>query len=492
MKFKKALLFLLIPTLLASAAVLFISLLISWLMNKTALDINQGILVGWIPFFLGISIYFLVIHHRLKLFFNKRYENNYVFALFAIVFITFPAVAFQIAYENLKMSQQEIHDLSEIDFSAKNTVWKYTGPIPQATMTYLGDFSEYTSGKNPKVDFLSYAVVNFEKEDLWVLFSESEMIDTDESDSEKGRVFNKVHDDCMTEVNNTLNLSPGTRYLIPLEQSEDLEYAHKTLEDVDYSGPAPKKIFKLESSFQPGFKTEHQWLVGIAVSLNIIYFFIFCLFRRNVSSYELHQTGMLDISFLAEASTHIRKTPVTALLLTLILIFFFVEIAHDPNIFTVKEEPYVFRWAVSNAVWKTGEWYRLFSYPFVNIHLLLRIIDVMAFAVVAYSIEKNTSSAGFALFSFCILITGGLSAAYFSPSLNCGLTVFTFGYSAYYLFTGFQRRIGFSSWKFIGISFLVFALIIGALSGYLEYQKLIAATLTGFAFGPVLKYRSVG
>ncbi|WP_300664250.1 rhomboid family intramembrane serine protease [Fluviicola sp.] len=491
MNFKKALLFLLIPAFLSSGLALLISFLINWLLNKTDMEINQGILIGWIPFFLGCGVYFLIIHHRLKLFLSKRYDNNYLFSLLAIVFMTFPAVSFQIAYENMKMDQREIHDLSEIDFSAKNTVWKYTGPIPQATMTYLGDFQEYTSGKNPKVDFLSYALVNFEEEELWLLFSDSEMIDNEESDSEKGAIFNKVHENCMTEVNNTLNLWPGTRYLIPLEQSEDLEYAHKTLKDTDYKGSVPKRIFKLEASFQPGFKTEHQWLLGIAISLNVVYFLIFCLFRRNVSSYELSQTGVFDISGLDLLFQHVRKTPVTALLLTLTLVFFFVEIAHDPNIFTVKEEPSVFQWAISNTVWQTGEWYRLFTYPFVNIHLLLRLIDVMAFAVVAYSIEKNTSSAGFALLSFCILITGGLSAAFFSSSFNCGLTVFTCGYSAYYLFTGFQPRIGFSSWKFIGISFLVFGLIIVSLSGFFEYPKLIAATLTGFAFGPFLKYREV-
>lgn len=489
MNFKKALLFLLIPAFLSSGLVLLISFLVNWLLNKTDLEINQGILIGWIPFFLGCGIYFIVIHHRLKLFFNKRHENSYVFSIFAIVFMTFPAVAFQISYGNLKMSQQEIHDLSQIDFSAKNTVWKYTGPIPEATMTYLGDFSEYTSGKNPKVDFLSYALVNFEKENLWILFSESEMVDTEESDSEKGRVFDKVHEDCMNEVNNTLNLWSGTRYLIPLEQSEDLEYAHKTLKELDYKGSAPKRIFKLESSFQPGFNTEHQWLLGVAVALNSLYFFVFCLFRRNVSSYELSQTGIFDISGLEWLFQQVRKTPVTTLLLTLILIFFFVEIAHDPNIFTVKEEPYVFRWAVSNTVWKTGEWYRLFTYPFVNTHLILRLIDVMIFAVIAHGIEKKTSSSGFALLSFCILVTGGLSAAFFSPLPNCGLTVFTFGYSAYYLFTGFQPRIGFSSWKFIGISFLVFGLIIGSLSDFMEYQKLLAGTLTGFVFGPFLKYK---
>lgn len=489
MKFKKALLFLFVPAFLSSGLVLLISFLANWLVNKTGLEINEGILSGWIPFLLGCGVYFLLIHHRLKLFFSKRYDSNYLFSLLAIVFMVFPAVSFQIAYENLKMDQRAIHDLSEIDFSAKNTVWKYTGPIPQATMTYLGDFYEYTSGKNPKVDFLTYAMVNFEKENLWLLFSESEMIDTDESDAKKGGVFDKVHEACMTEVNNTLNLSPGTRYLIPLKQSEDLEYAHKTLKDTGYEGPAPKKIFKLESSFQPGFKTEHQWLFGIAISLNVLYFFIFCLFRRNVDSYKFHQTGILDLSLLTETLAYIRKAPVTTLLLVLTLVFLFVEIAHDPNIFTVKEDPYSFRWAVSNTVWENGEWYRLFTYPFVNIHLLLRLIDVMAFAVIAYSIEKNMSSLGFALLSFCILIAGGFSAAFFSSFSNCGLTVFSFGYSAYYLFTGFQARIGFSSWKFMGISFLVFGLIVGSLGGFLEYQKLIAASLTGFAFGPFLPFK---
>lgn len=489
MNFKKALLFLLVPAFLSSGLVLLISFFISWILNKTDLGVNQGILVGWIPALIGCAAYFLIIHHRLKLFFNKRYENNYGFSILAIIFISLPAFAFQIAYENLKMKQQEIHQLSEINCSAKNTVWKYTGPIPQATMIYLGDFQEYTSGKNPKVDFLTYALVNFEKENLWVLFSESEMIDTDESDSEKGRVFDKVHQDCMNEVNNTLNLWPGTRYLIPLEQSEDLEYAHKTLRDLDYKGKLPERIFKLESSFQEGIKTAHQWFLGISASLNLLYFFIFCLFKGNVSSYEFNQTGSFDLSNFVSILQHIRKAPVTAFLLGMTLLFLFIEIAHDPNIFTVKEEPYIFHWAISNDIWETGEWYRLFTYPFVNIHLLLRLIDVMAFAVIAYSIEKNMSSLGFALLSFCILITGGLGAAFFSSFSNCGLTVFSFGYSAYYLFTGFQARIGFSSWKFMGISFLVFGLIIGSLGGFLEYQKLIAATLTGFAFGPFLPFK---
>lgn len=489
MNFKKALLFLLIPAFLSSGLLVLISFFISWILNKTGFEVNQGILIGWIPLILGCGIYFLIVHHRLRLFFNKRYENNYLFSLLAIVFLSLPAVAFQIAYENLKMKQQEIHQLSEINFSAKNTVWKYTGPIPQATMTYLGDFQEYTSGKNPSVDYLSYALVNFEKEGLWILFSKSEMIDTDESDSEKGRVFNKARTGCMTEVNNTLNSFPGTRYLVPIEQSEDLEYAHKTLRDLDYKGKIPERIFTLESTFREGIKTRDQWFLGISASLNLLYFFIFCLFKGNVSSYEFNQTGSFDLSNFVSVLQYIRKAPVTAFLLGMTLLFLFIEIAHDPNIFTIKEEPYVFHWAISNDIWKTGEWYRLFTYPFVNIHLLLRFIDVMAFALIAYSIEKNTSSAGFALLSFCILITGGLGAAFFSSSLNCGLIVFTFGYSAYYLFTGFQRRIGFSSLKFIGISLLVFGLIVGSLGGFLEYPKLIAATLTGFMFGPLLRFR---
>lgn len=489
MNFKKALLFLFVPAFLSSGLILLISFFISWILNKTDIGVNEGILVGWIPVLLGCATYFLIVHHRLRLFFNKRYENNYLFSLLAIIFISLPAFAFQIAYENLKMKQQEIHQLSEINFSSKNTVWKYTGPIPQATMTYLGDFQEYTSGKNPKVDFLTYALVNFEKENLWILFSQSEMIDTDESDAKKGGVFDKVHQDCMDEVNNTLNFWPGTRYLIPLGQSEDLEYAYKTLRDLDYKGKLPERIFKLEPSFQEGIKTAHQWFLGISASLNLLYFFIFCLFKGNVSSYEFNQTGSFDLSSFVSVLQYIRKAPVTALLLGMTIFFLFIEIAHDPNIFTVKEEPYVFRWAVSNNVWKTGEWYRLFTYPFVNIQLMLRLIDVMVFALIAYNIEKNTSSTGFGLLSFCILITGGLSATFFSSSPNCGLIVFTFGYSAYYLFTGFQRRIGFSSWKFIGISLLIFGLVVGSLGGFLEYPKLIAATLTGFAFGPLLKYR---
>lgn len=489
MYLKNALLFLLVPGFLSSGSVLLISFLCTWLLNVANVEVNEGITTGWIPALLGIAAYFLLVHHRLKLFLNKWSENNYVFILLAIVFMVFPAVVFQVAYKNLKMTQTEIQDLREINPVAKNTVWKFTGSLPQATMLYLGDFQEYTSGKHPKVDFLCYGLVHFEQENLWILFSESEMIDTDESEAEKGIVFDKVHQECVSEVNSILNSKAGNKYLVPLGQSEDLEYAYKTLHDVNYKGKVPERIFTLESTFQKGIKKVHLWFLIISVFLNLLYFFIICLSKGNLNVHAYNQTGTIDLSVFIQLFQYIREAPVTAILLGLTLLFLFIELAHDPNIFTVKEDPYVFRWAVSNDVLKTGEWYRLFTYPFVNIYLLLRIMDVSIFAMIGYSIEKHTSSPGFGLLSLSIVLAGGLAAIFLDSSVNCGLTVFSFGYSAYYLFTGFQRQIGFSSWKFMGIAFLVFALLIGSLSEFLEYPKLIAATLTGFVFGPFLRYK---
>jgi hypothetical protein len=492
MTFKKACRFLLLPSFLTALTVLLISWLIRWATDSLNLEINSGILTGWIPFLLGLSGYFLVIHHRLRLFFSKRYDNNYLFSLLAIVLISMPGVTFQIAYGNMKMQLREVKSLSEINPDAKNTVWKYSGQLHPGTMLYLGDYREYTSGKHPQIDFLCYGLVHFEQESLWILFSESEMIDNDESGSEQNRVFNKVHNACVAEVNKTLSGNTAKPiFLVPLEQSADLEYAYKTLSIYEHEGPEPKKIFEFETDFHTGLTIKHQWFLIIACSLNLLYFFIFCLFCGRVSSYEFHQTGtgILDLSPLIEIRMYILEAPVTAFLLFITLLFLFIEIAHDPNIFTVKEEPYILRWTISKSVWNTGEWYRLFTYPFVNIHLLLRIFDILIFAMCAFSIEKNTSSIGFGLLSFCVLIAGGLGAVLSDSPMNCGLTVFTLGYSSYYLFTGFQRKIGFSTWKFIGITLLVFGLFLGSITDFLEYPKLIAATLTGFAFGPFLKYR---
>jgi len=489
MSIKRAFLFLLIPAFITTVLIALVSLILTWLLDICGARLNNAILTGWIPFFLAILGYLLVIHHRLKLFFSHKYDRNELFSLLAIVFMTLPAVGLQIGYNNYKFEVRHIKDLSEIDPTEKNVIWKYSDSIPAYTMTYLGDFQEYTSGKHPKTDYLSYAVVHFKKEDQWILISESEMVDNDKSDTEKSRVFNKVRLDCVNRVDSLIIGSQKTHYFVPLGISEDLDYAHKTLKDLAYKGKMPKQIFMLEDEHQSGLSTFSSYFILISIGLNVFFFFVFSLFAKKVNSFEVRMAETFDISFLALIVTSIQKAPVTSLLLGITLVFFLMEISNDPNIFTVKEIPYSLRWSVSNEIWKTHEWYRLLTYPFSNFGLLLRIFDVVLFTVCAYSIEKSVSSSGFLLLSFSAQIAGGLAASFFDASFNNGLTVFTIAYAAYYLFTGFQRSVGFSSWKYIGITLLVFGLFLGSVTEYLEYQKLISASIIGFVFGPLLKYK---
>lgn len=489
MSVKRAFLFLLIPAFITTVLIAFTSLLLTWLLETFGAHLNTAILIGWIPFLLSILGYFLAVHPRLKLFFSRKYDRNELFSLLAIGLMTLPAVGAQIGYNNYKFEVRQIKNLNEIDNKEENVIWQYSDSLPTYTMTYIGDFHEYTSGKRPKTDYLCYAVVHFENEDKWVLLSESEMIDNDESSAKHNGIINQVHSNCMNKLDSLINGSQKTHYFVPLETSEDLDYAHKTLEGQSYSGPFPKRIFTLEDEHESGLSTVSSYFLLISAGLNVLFFFIFSLFAKKVNSFEARMTETFDLSSFVFIANYIKKVPVTSLLLGITILFFFMEISNDPNIFTVKEVPYSLRWSISNEIWKTHEWYRIFTYPFSNFHLLLRVMDVLVFAVCAYSIEKNVSTFGFLLLSLSAQITGGLTASFFDTTFNNGLTVFTIAYASYYLFTGFQRSIGFSSWKFIGITLLFFGLFLGSITEFLEYPKLIAATLTGFVFGPILKYR---
>lgn len=488
MTFRKACQFLLFPSLFTAIAVLLISWFFRWFTEALSIGLNEGILMGWIPVLLGTAGYFFVIHHRLRLFFSKKHDKNYLFSLLAIVYISFPGVSFQIAYENFKLKLEETSDFAKINPAQKTVVWKYTGTAPAERHIYICDFQEYTSGKHPSTYFITYALVHFKKENQWVLVSDSENCYNEKNDSEKQDLETKVHYRCLYRAEKIF-LEGKNVYLFPVPESNDLEYARKTLQAVAYNLPFPKHFSKAEPSFQSGLKTEHMWLLLVAFGLNLVYFLVFCFFSKKVSSFEAARSGIFDIHGLELVFGYLQKAPVTSFIVLITGIFLLIEILHDPNILSLKQEPYMLRWTISNAVPENGEWYRILTYPFINYPLLFRIFDVLLFALCGYYVEQHTSSVRFILLSICAQIAGGLAAAYFSSQINCGLTVFTFAYAGYYLFAGFNRKIGFSTMRYVGITFLVFILLIGTVSEYLEYPKLIAATLVGFGFGPILQFK---
>lgn len=490
MTFRKACRFLLLPSLSTAIAVLVVSWLFRVLTEALSIELNQGILLGWIPVLLGTLGYFLVIHHRLRLFFSKIHDKNYLFSLLAIAFLAFPGVSFQIAYENFKLKVEETDDLTKINPAKKTIVWKYTGISPKESQIYISNFQEYTSGKHPSTDFMTYALVHLKKENRWIVVSESERIDNDESGAKQYDLETKVYNRCLYRAEQ-LFFDPHheTEYLIPLVESEDLAYARQTLTDVGYERPFPKHFFELKTSFESGLKQEHAWLLIIAFGLNLVYFLVFCLLSKKVSLSQAESVGIFDLYGIQLMLDYLKKIPVTSSILLITSVFLLVEISHDPNILVIKQEPYMLRWTISNAVAETGEWYRLLTYPFTNYQLIFRVFDILFFALCAYYVEQRASAGGMIVLSICAQVAGGVAAIYFSSHINCGLSIFTFAYAGSYLFAGFQKRIGFSNWRYIGISLLVFILVIGTGSGFLDSPKLIAATLVGFAFGPILKFK---
>lgn len=458
--------------------------------DALSIELNQGILLGWIPVLLATLGYFLLIHHRLRLFFSKIHDKNYLFSLLAIAFLAFPGVSFQIAYENFKLKVEETDDLTKINPAKKTIVWKYTGISPKESQIYISNFQEYKSGKNPSTNLMTYALVHLKKENRWILVSESKNIDNDESGAKQYELENKVYYRCLYRAEQLFfNQNHKTEYLIPIAESEDLAYARQTLKAVGYELPFPKHFFQLETSFESGLKHEHAWLLVIAFGLNLVYFLVFCGLSKKVDSFQAENVGIFDFYGIQLILDYLKKIPVTSSILLVTGIFLLVEISHDPNILVVKQEPYMFRWTISNAVPENGEWYRLLTYPFTNYQLISRIFDMLFFALCGYYVEQRASAGGMIILTICAQIAGGVAAVYFSSNVNCGLSVFTFAYAGCCLFAGFQKRIGFSNWRYIGISFLVFILVIGAGSGFLEYPKLIAATLVGFGFGPILRFK---
>lgn len=485
MLLKNVLRFLLLPALLTTLLIAGLSLLIRILLDSLGVEVHEAVLLGWVPLAIGAASYFIFLNHRLLIFFKEAHKGVFGLLVLAFALLLLPNIAVQLAYEDTLLKLSNAATLDEVKPVQKNTVWYLKNDFPQYKMTYLGDYQEYTSGKHPRVEYLSFGLVHFEKENIWLLCEKDESIEQSASENEKIRLYYRIRSECEKQIealNNT-----GQKFLLPIPEGSELQYAKKVLNDLNYKGPVPQRIYTLRNSFKTGITDYHFWFLLISFGLNFMFFFLFSVFVRKSIRYANVEMGIINLSAVTAVSAYIVQAPVTFLVLTITVIFFIVEIFHEPNILSVKAEPYLLKWTASNDIPKTHEWYRIATYPFTNFMLYNKFIDPLIFAICASEMEKKMTPFRFLFLLLAAQLAGGFAAAWFGPAINCGLTVFTIAIASYYCFSGFQRHIGFSSWKFIGITLLVFVLILGSVTEFLEYPKLIAAALVGLALGPFLK-----
>lgn len=491
-------LFLVKPFLIAVGLVVFISISSRWFFEY-ALEIEgiaENIWLFWIPCFLTLLFWILLLRRRINLLNipNWNGNGNFLWHTTILLSLALTGIFGQFYQKRINLSEVSIHHAREIEPTNWNACYDFPMIQLDKELATGDQFAKAVGRHNSELEYSAYILAPFGTSEnghvvFWAGKVYKKRIRNRTSDSHKEYVWDTHYSNSFQRFHSLEK--KYDEFLYPVSRGEDFENYMDAIHRIDWPDGTEHRVFEF---YDGNLSSDaNNVLIGSIFSflagLFALWLFGFRGFKKT-GDYVDFQKGTLKYGDM-EASVFRflllqGDSPITAIIVYLCLLGFIISAFIDGNLIELKTERLLDYGALSKNLVAEGEIWRLVSHMFLHGGFMHILYNLFILGFIGVYMEPMVGKFKFTI----IYLVTGLGSAFlsltFNDSISVGASGAIYGLMGWYISASFiyKKRLGENgNYGLMVIGYVCLSFLLGFLSMQVDHYAHLGGLLTGLILG---------